>query len=77
MIAAMARGPDQSDVHSFARTFFGYGTWRAPFWFIGMEEGGVRSIRELAIRIDAWKERSGAALVDLIGHRSSFTRRAA
>jgi hypothetical protein len=31
----------------FAHKFYGYGSWRAPIWFIGMEEGGGKTFQEI------------------------------
>jgi hypothetical protein len=38
----------------FMRRFFGYGSWDAKLWFIGMEEGGGESIEEIARRLTSW-----------------------
>ncbi len=43
-------------------TFYGYGTWSAKLWFVGMEEGGGDTQEEIGMRLDAW---SGADLQDL------------
>ena len=31
---------DDSLLETFAETFYGYGNYNGPYWFIGMEEGG-------------------------------------
>lgn len=41
----------------FVRRFFGYGSWEAPIWFIGMEEGGGKRFQELNERFDKWNRR--------------------
>lgn len=38
----------------FMETFLGYGNLDAPFWFIGMEEGGGNSFIEINNRINYW-----------------------
>jgi hypothetical protein len=45
--------------------FYGYGRWDAPFWFIGMEEGGGNSSDEIARRLSVWEELKGPELADL------------
>jgi hypothetical protein len=35
-------------------SFFGYGRWSAPIWFIGIEEAGGRSELELEKRLAVW-----------------------
>jgi hypothetical protein len=47
---------DMDDLKSMARTRYGYGTWAAPFWFLGPEEGLAESENnDLAKRIEAWR----------------------
>lgn len=53
---------DPDRLRAFIRTFFGYGSWSAPLWFVGMEEGGGRDLVEIAQRLDLW---SGGELEDL------------
>ncbi|MEO8381610.1 MAG: hypothetical protein ABI779_18255 [Acidobacteriota bacterium] len=53
-------------IRSFAETFFGYGSWTAPYWFVGMEEGGVASIEEFENRVHVWDDDGRPALVDLV-----------
>ncbi len=38
----------------FMRRFFGYGSWNARLWFVGMEEGGGGTSEEIEKRIAAW-----------------------
>jgi len=49
----------------FIERFFGYGTWSAPVWFIGMEEGGGSSLAEVETRIGTWQARGANELEDL------------
>jgi len=30
----------EDDAREMARSWFGYGRWSAPYWFVGMEPGG-------------------------------------
>jgi len=38
----------------YANTFFGFGHWKAPIWFVGIEEAGGETIEEVHDRIQAW-----------------------
>jgi hypothetical protein len=57
---------DDSAVETFIDRFFGYGSWAAPIWFIGMEEGGGGTIAEAGRRIETWRMRGGLDLEDLV-----------
>ena len=48
----------------YLESFFGYGRWDAPIWFIGIEEAGGRSERELEQRLAVWAERGHKELED-------------
>jgi hypothetical protein len=50
---------------AFADSFYGYGSFAAPYWFIGMEEGGGKQLDEIARRLAAWDERGRYPLEDL------------
>jgi hypothetical protein len=45
--------------------FFGYGNYRAKWWFVGMEEGGGGSLESVARRLDAWEHMGATELVDI------------
>jgi hypothetical protein len=49
----------------YAHRFYGYGTWRAKVWFVGMEEGGGASADEVRIRLVAWNARGSRELEGL------------
>jgi len=38
----------------YAQTFFGYGRWEAPVWFVGIEAGGGKDIQTVHDRLQAW-----------------------
>lgn len=40
----------------FVRHKYGYGHWKASYWFVGPEEGGGADCIELTNRIQAWAE---------------------
>lgn len=50
---------------SFMQTFYGYGAWSAPWWFVGMEEGGGTTVGELNRRLNVWERRGRCDLEDL------------
>jgi hypothetical protein len=52
-------------LEDFMQGFYGYGTFRAPIWFVGMEEGGGGSLEQLAGRIAAWDTRGRHELEDV------------
>jgi hypothetical protein len=45
---------DPELLDDFMRRFFGYGSWSAKIWFVGMEEGGGDSTTEIEKRLAAW-----------------------
>lgn len=45
MMNSQIRRQSESD-EEMARTFFGYGSWSAPYWFIGPEQGKDRGEAE-------------------------------
>lgn len=58
--------PDPVLLDDFIRRFFGYGSWDADLWFVGMEEGGGSSIDELIRRLNAWDRTD--ELADLVAY---------
>ena len=53
-----------ASLESYANRFFGYGNWTQPVWFVGMEEGGVSTIADFELRLNAWVERGCSDLED-------------
>ncbi len=49
----------------FADTFYGYGNYEAPYWFVGIEEGGGNDCNDIAIRLDVWQCRGRHEVEDL------------
>ncbi|PQO94294.1 hypothetical protein C5614_20395 [Massilia phosphatilytica] len=45
---------DSTVLRDFMDNFFGYGNLAAPVWFIGMEEGGGASEKEISDRLKTW-----------------------
>lgn len=52
----------------FISNFYGYGNPKGPYWFIGMEEGGGRTIEENYARILTWEKLGKPLSVDLIDY---------
>src|SRR5438132_787469 len=52
-------------VAAWTSKFYGYGCWSAPYWFIGLEEGGVDSLEAFRRRLSAWNDRGQPDLLDL------------
>jgi hypothetical protein len=54
------------DVREMARQSYGYGSWAAPHWFIGPEQGQGRHEKDddLKPRVEAWRHFGGRELDD-------------
>lgn len=63
---------DDSILQEFIDQFLGYGSFEAPFWFVGMEEGGGNSVFEINKRVSVWKEMGGSTLVDLFEYHQKI-----
>lgn len=42
-------------VAEFCSAFYGYGRWEAPWWFLGMEERGCKTLAEAEFRLKVWR----------------------
>jgi hypothetical protein len=56
---------DPGALRGFMHGFYGYGGYDAKYWFIGLEEGGVSSLDDLAARIAAWRRLGSRETEDL------------
>lgn len=44
------------DIQRMASTYYGYGCWEAPHWFLGPEEGmAAKENDDLSLRVEAWR----------------------
>jgi len=59
-------------LQNFVKDFYGYGNYSAPFWFIGMEEGGGGSLDEISQRLTAWDARGRRELEDVAGYHHAI-----
>jgi len=48
----------------YADKFFGFGTWHAKIWFIGIEESGGWAEQDVQRRLDVWKQNGKCELED-------------
>lgn len=55
---------DDSLLQEYVAGFYGYGNYRAAYWFVGLEEGG--STEDIHRRITTWASRGKRELEDLI-----------
>jgi hypothetical protein len=67
---------DIAILESYISRFYGYGSWNAPLWFIGMEEGGCPTLDEFSSRLICWSRRGSAELEDAPAYHKelNFTR---
>ena len=56
---------DDALVTSFMSGFYGYGSYSADYWFVGMEEGGAGSAEEIVAHLEHWERRGRSELEDL------------
>lgn len=52
-------------LEAFMSSFFGYGRLDAELWFIGIEEGGGRTVTEILSRLAAWNARNRRPVEDV------------
>lgn len=57
--------PTENEIDEFAAEFYGYGELNAPLWFVGMEEGGGESAKDVTQHIRTWQKRGRKRLEDL------------
>jgi hypothetical protein len=61
----LGRTLDDTLLEAFMTGFYGYGTWAAKYWFVGLEEGGGQTCDEIARRIETWKKRKRPEIDDI------------
>ncbi len=57
---------------TMAREWYGYGWWKAPFWFIGPEPGRPEKEDSLKRRCEAWIKLGAGELIDCKDHHFGF-----
>lgn len=68
----MQQAPATATLERFTTTFFGYGSWAAPIWIVGMEEGGGATVAEVTRRLAVWEQRGGRDLEDLVQYHHAI-----
>lgn len=63
---------DDALLQEFIHGFYGYGSFAAPWWFIGMEERGGNDEAEIAGRLSAWDIRGCLELEDAAEYHREF-----
>ena len=62
---------DDDLLADFADTFYGYGDYNGPYWFVGMEEGGDSSFENVEARLSTWHQQGRQELADVVDfHRA-------
>lgn len=51
-------------ITDYMKRFYGYGSYKAPFWFVAAEESGGHETEEIKARLNTWQEMGSKALVD-------------
>ena len=54
---------ESSVLEAYISNYYGYGTWQSDIWFVGMEEGGGKSLEEVQRRLESW-QRNPNNLID-------------
>ncbi len=57
---------EQKTLFRYAESFLGYGDLNAPYWLIGMEEGGGTKLAEIRCRLHAWQKLNYPTVADLL-----------
>lgn len=53
---------------AFISGFYGYGNYRAKYWFVGMEERGGELQKDIVQRLNAWDRRGRNELEDVVDY---------
>ncbi len=56
---------DDELLQAYADTNYGYGNYQGSYWFVGMEQGGGGSFKDIAKRLRVWKQLGQNELDDL------------
>jgi hypothetical protein len=68
MLQILPANFEKKDLNEYANTFFGFGSWNADCWLIGLEEYGCIKSDEFQKRYDTWSE----SRKDLVGLNGFF-----
>ncbi len=56
----------------YINRFFGYGNLNSPYWFIGKEEGGDKTVEMNLFRMKTWEKFSKTTTVDIFNFHKSL-----
>lgn len=60
---------DEALIAAMAQRWYGFGSWDAPFWFIGLEPGAADDKPDYLLRCaNAWNRSGGTELVDCVAY---------
>jgi hypothetical protein len=73
LMAQIGKSFDDPLLQEYMRNFYGYGSYEAAYWFVGMEEGGADpfdadSFDEVAERLTVWDRRGRLELEDIAAY---------
>jgi len=62
-------------LEAFITSFYGFGNYQAPYWFVGMEEGGKATYTDIVKQLEIWDKWGRKELIDVIeyAHEIGFT----
>lgn len=63
---------DDDVLTNFIQGFYGYGTYQARFWFVGMEEGGGNTLADISRRLGAWDIRGRKELEEVADYHRAI-----
>jgi hypothetical protein len=67
---AMTDRLDDALVDAYVGRFLGHGSFKAPFWFIGREEGGEDDVARIRQKLESWNQK-GRPELETLGDPSS------
>jgi hypothetical protein len=59
-------------LQEFVDTFYGYGDYRSPIWFVGIEEGGGKTFDDIRCRVTSWAARGRLELENLQSYHQAI-----
>jgi hypothetical protein len=62
---AMTDRLDDALVDAYVGRFLGHGSFKAPFWFIGREEGGEDDVARIRQKLESWNQKGRPELETL------------
>ena len=72
MVAALQTTLDDDVLDGYARTVYGYGTYDAPYWLVGIEEGSSGTPGEIARRLARWQDHGRTELDDVAEYHKAI-----